>query len=105
MTTMLVQFYLWFCFFVHFFLFQKVGALTDLDKLYLAVAEVEKEHYFNTLCFGLGINSLNALENYSIGSEDQSPIITSTELADLKEKLNNRQFNFYQLARVNDYTV
>ena len=71
----------------------------------MALAEVKKEHYFNTLCFGLGINSLNALENYSIGSEDQSLIITSTELADLKEELNNRQFNFYQLAQVDDYTV
>ena len=71
----------------------------------MALAEVKKEHLFNTLCFGLGINSLNALENYSIGSEDQSLIITSTELADLKEELNNRQFNFYQLAQVDDYTV
>ena len=88
-----------------FFVFQNVGTLTDLDKLYMALAEVKKEHYFNTLCFGLGINSLNALENYSIGSEDQSLIITSTELADLKEELNNRQFNFYQLAQVDDYTV
>lgn len=38
---------------------ENVGTLTDLDKLYMALAEVKKEHYFNTLCFGLGINSLN----------------------------------------------
>lgn len=79
--------------------------MTDLDKLYLAMAEVKKEHHFNTLCFGLGINSLKALENYSIGSDEaQSRIITPTDLADLREELNNRQFNFHHLAQVHIYT-
>ena len=86
---------------IYFFVFQNVGTLTDLDKLYMALAEVKKEHLFNTLCFGLGINSLNALENYSIGSDKaQSRIISSTDLADLKEELKNRLFSFYQLAEV-----
>ena len=67
----------------------------------MALAEVKKEHYFNTLCFGLGINSLNALENYSIGSDKaQSRIIASRDLADLKKKLKKRPFHFYQLAEV-----
>ena len=88
---------------IYFFVFQNVGTLTDLDKLYLALAEVKKEHYFNTLCFGLGINSLNALENYTIGSDKaQSRIISSTDLADLKEELKNRLFSFYQLSEVPD---
>ena len=86
---------------IYFFVFQNVGTLTDLDKLYMALAEVKKEHLFNTLYFGLGINSLNALENYSIGSDKaQSRIISSTDLADLKEELKNRLFSFYQLAEV-----
>ena len=67
----------------------------------MALAEVKKEHYFNTLCFGLGINSLNALENYSIGSDKaQSRIIASRDLADLKKKLKKRSFHFYRLAEV-----
>ena len=38
--------------------------LTDLDKLYIAMAEVGSAHLFNVFCYSLNIKSLKALEDF-----------------------------------------
>lgn len=40
--------------------------LTDLDKLYLALAETKEEPAFDILYYGLDITSIKALKEYSV---------------------------------------
>lgn len=79
-------------------IFQGVTGLTDLDKLYLALVELDKENHFNTLCFGLGVNSLEKLADFSLKSETQ--LITSQTLTDIKREIDSKHFNFHELAQV-----
>ena len=79
-------------------IFQEVTGLTDLDKLYLALVELDKKNYFNTLCFGLGVNSLEKLADFSLKSETQ--LITSQTLADIKREIDSKHFNFHELVQV-----
>ena len=78
------------------FLFQEAD-LTDLDKLYLAMAEVGTELNFNILVYSLGITSINVLKDYK--SKD-SVILHPDEVNGIKKKLVNTSFKFDQLAQV-----
>ena len=79
------------------FLFQEADFLTDLDKLYLAMAEVGTELNFNILVYSLGITSINALKDYK--SKD-SVTLHPDEVNGIKKKLVNTSFKFDQLAQV-----
>ena len=79
------------------FLFQEADFLTDLDKLYLAMAEVGLELNFNILVYSLGITSINALKDFK--SKD-SVILHPDEVNGIKKKLVNTSFKFDQLAQV-----
>ena len=81
-----------------FFLFWDDKELTDLDKLYLALAEVKMERHFNTLCYSLDITSLNALKDYSAKPDKQ--IMDSSHLDFIKEQIDNKRFNFEKLSKV-----
>lgn len=70
--------------------------LTDLDKLYIAMAEVDAAHLFNMFCYSLNIKSLNALEDYD--SRD-SIIMYPSEIDTLKKKVANKYFNFKVLTK------
>ena len=78
------------------FLFQEAD-LSDLDKLYLAMAEVGTELNFNILVYSLGITSINALKDCK--SKD-SVILHPDEVNGIKKKLVNTSFKFDQLAQV-----
>ena len=79
------------------FLFQEADFLTDLDKLYLAMAEVGTELNFNILVYSLGITSVNALKDFK--SKD-TVILHPDEVNAIKKKLVNTSFKFDQLAQV-----
>ena len=79
-------------------IFQEVTEVTDLDKLYLALVELDRANYFNTLCFGLGVSSLEKLADFSLKSETQ--LMTSQTLAGIKREIDSKHFNFHQLAQV-----
>lgn len=71
--------------------------MTDLDKMYLAMAEVGKGYHFGTFCYSLNITSLSALENYN--SKD-STVLVPDEINRIKKKLESSRFNFEDLAKV-----
>ena len=69
--------------------------LTDLDKLYIALAEVNAGHLFNTFCYSLNIKSLDALRNY----KSKGNILVNPDQIDIvKEKLANKTFDFKVLT-------
>ena len=72
--------------------------MTDLDKLYLALAETGGQFFFNTLYHSLGITSLGALRDYNIKPDKNT--LTSGELDAIKQKIGNKHFNFQQLSQV-----
>jgi len=78
-------------------IFQELDGLTDLDKLYLALAEVGEDSYFNSLCYGLSITSLQALKNYK---PEDNIIIHPDEINTVKEQIGNKSFSFDELAQV-----
>ena len=71
--------------------------MTDLDKLYLAMAEVGTELNFNILVYSLGITSINALKDFI--SKD-TVILHPDEVNAIKKKLVNTSLKFDQLAQV-----
>lgn len=72
--------------------------LHDLDKLYLALAEVGADHHFNTFCYGLNITSLSDLESYNYSKD--SFILNPDEIDLVKARLKQKHFNFKDLAQV-----
>ena len=80
------------------FSFVEVEKLTDLDKLYLALADVEMESYFNTLCYSLNINSLSALKDCT--TTPDKIVMDSRDMDILKEEIGNKDFDFGQLSQV-----
>ena len=80
------------------FCFVQVEKLTDLDKLYLALADVKMESYFNSLCYSLNITSLSALKDYS--AKPDKKIMDSDDMDILKEKIGTKDFDFGQLSQV-----
>ena len=73
--------------------------LTDLDKLYLAMAEVGAGHYFDAVCYGLNITSLNALLNHNFKG---STVLDATEMDIIKQRLGHKYMNFKDLTKVTD---
>ena len=71
--------------------------MTDLDKLYLALAEVGAESEFNMLCYSLGITSIHALKDYK---PQHSVILHPDEVKQIKKKIGNTRFKFDKLAQV-----
>ena len=75
--------------------------LTDLDKLYLALAEVNSESYFNTSYYSLGITSLSGLKQYPKDSVKlEKKIMSSGEMENIQDKIAHKHFNFQDLAQV-----
>lgn len=69
--------------------------LTDLDKLYIALAEVGRRNLFDLLCYSINITSLDALQKYT--AEDS----TSAYICDkIKSLLEGKDFNFKELVQV-----
>ena len=82
-------------------IFQEVEELTDLDKLYLALAEVSLESHFNTLYFSLGITSLSSLKQYSKDSVKlEEKTMSSGDMENIQGKIAHKHFNFQDLAQV-----
>ena len=79
------------------FLFQEADFFTDLDKLYLAMAEVGIELNFNILVYSLGITSINALKDFK---SKETVILHPDEVNAIKKKLVNTSLKFDQLAQV-----
>ena len=80
------------------FSFVEVEKLTDLDKLYLALADVEMESYFNTLCYSLNINSLSTLKDCT--TTPDKIVMDSRDMDILKEEIGDKDFDFGQLSQV-----
>ena len=72
--------------------------MTDLDKLYLALAEVKMESYFNTLCYSLNITSLSALKDYTATPDKMA--MDSGDMNIIKKEIGNKNFQFDQLLQV-----
>lgn len=71
--------------------------LTDLDKLYMGMAEVGADHYFDTVCYGCNITSLNALLNHNFKG---STVLDSAEMDIIKQRLGHKYLNFKDLTKV-----
>ena len=69
--------------------------LTDLDKLYIALAEVDADNLFDAFCYSLNIKSLNALKDYN--SRD-SILVNPDEIDIVKRKVANNNLDFNVLA-------
>lgn len=69
--------------------------LTDLDKLYIALAEVNAGHLFNIFCYSFNIKSLDALKNYkSKGNTLMNPY----HIDSVKEKVAKKNLDFKVLT-------
>ena len=73
--------------------------LTDLDKLYLALAEVSSESRFNTLYYSLGITSLSDLMHYNPFKLEKK-VMPSGEMENIQDRIEDKHFNFQHLAQV-----
>ena len=83
-----------------FVLFQEVGSLTSLDKVYLSMAAVDEKISFNFFCFNLGINSLDALWNYN-PKMCASKGIHADQFLEVREKiLRMKHVNYEELVKV-----
>ena len=69
--------------------------LTDLDKLYIAMAEVDSTYLFNAFCYSLNIKSLTALKDYD---SRHSISVDRNEIDVVKEKVANKDLDFKFLA-------
>ena len=61
------------------------------------MAEVGEESNFNTLCYGLGITSLSALQDYS---PKDNITFQPDEINIVKERIGNKSFKFDEIAQV-----
>ena len=68
--------------------------LTDLDKLYIALAEVDAAHLFDMFCYSLNIKSLNALKDFN----SRNSVVALDEIGSVKEKVANKEFDFEALT-------
>lgn len=71
--------------------------MTDVDKLYLAMAEVGEASHFNTVCYSLGVTSLSKLKDFN---SMNSIMLHPKEVDIIKEKVGRGSFRFDQLAQV-----
>lgn len=71
--------------------------LTDLDKLYIAMAEVGADRYFDTVCHGHNITSLDAFQDYNFKGSTE---VDAAEMDIIKERLGHKYLNFKDLTKV-----
>ena len=88
----------------NFIIFQDSVKLTDLDKLYLALAETKEEPVFDILYYGLDITSIKALKEYSV-FEAKKFFFSDDSFERLKHKICDRHFDFHELAQVTKIVV
>ena len=69
--------------------------LTDLDKLYIALAEVGAGHLFNIFCYSFNIKSLNALKDYK---SKGNILMNPDQIDSVKEKVAYKNLDFKVLT-------
>ena len=69
--------------------------LTDLDKLYIALAEVDAGHLFDIFCYSFNVKSLEVLKDYK---SKRSFRVNPDQIDIVKEKIANKNFDFKVLA-------
>ena len=75
--------------------------LTDLDKLYLALAETGHDYAFNTLYYFLNITSIKALKEYKpTGNNNYAKFLQPNNINTMKYKICDKDFDFQKLALV-----
>ena len=81
----------------YWYLFQEVegNTLTDLDKLYIALAEVDAGHLFDIFCYSFNIKSLKALKDYK---SKRNFLVNPDEIDIVKEKIANKNLDFKELT-------
>ncbi|XP_068718194.1 uncharacterized protein [Montipora capricornis] len=71
--------------------------LTDLDKLYLALAETKEAPIFDVLYYGLDITSIKVLKEYSFF--EAKKWLPRDSFERLKHKICDKHFDFHELAQ------
>ena len=71
--------------------------LTDLDKLYIALAEVNADHLFNKFCYSFNIKSLNALKDYKSIAKGNI-LVNPYHIHSVKEKVAKENLDFKVLT-------
>ena len=74
--------------------------LTDLDKLYLALAETGQDCAFNMLYYFLNITSIKALKEYNPIGNNYKKILQLNDINTMKYNVCEKHFDFQQLAVV-----
>ena len=74
--------------------------LTDLDKLYLALAETGQDCVFNMLYYFLNITSIKALKEYNPIGNNYENILQPNDFNTMKYNICDKHFDFQQLAVV-----
>ena len=76
--------------------------LTDLDKLYLALAETGQDYAFNTLFYFLNITSIKALKEYNPIGNNYLKFLQLSDgfISTVKYNICDKHFDFQQLAVV-----
>ena len=76
--------------------------LTDLDKLYIAMAEVGSAHLFDMFCYSLNIKSLKALEDFD---SRLSILVDRHQINVVKKKIALTDLDFKVLTNkvINDF--
>ena len=76
--------------------------LTDLDKLYLALAETGHDYAFNTLYYFLNITSIKALKEYNPNGNNYLKLLQLSDgfISTVKYHICDKDFDFQQLAMV-----
>ena len=69
--------------------------LTDLDKLYIALAEVDAGHLFDIFCYSFNIKSLKVLKDYK---SKGNFLVNPDEIDIVKEKIANKNLDFKVLT-------
>ncbi|XP_015778975.1 PREDICTED: uncharacterized protein LOC107356863 isoform X1 [Acropora digitifera] len=74
--------------------------LTDLDKLYLALAETGQDYAFNTLYYFLNITSIKALKEYNPNGNNYLKLLQLSDgfISTVKYHICDKDFDFQQLA-------
>ena len=76
--------------------------LTDLDRLYLALAETGQDYTFNTLYYFLNITSIKSLKEYNPTGNSYFKFLQLSDafVSTMKYNICEKHFDFQQLAVV-----
>ena len=76
--------------------------LTDLDRLYLALAETGQDYTFNTLYYFLNITSIKSLKEYNPTGNNYFKFLQLSDafVSTMKYNICEKHFDFQQLAVV-----